>query len=207
MKTSIVAAVLLLAGVCQAGNWNLNYQNFWDLDNALFDSAEGGQVQYQVPLGLDGVGVGLSAGYLQVDVDDQAWTTGRRCRRRTHTLDGDVDDVPLGISLLYSRQVTDALSVGLDTGFRYHLLDSDLTYTSRWRRWTDSAHVDIDNAVTYHVAGNLLWALNQTVSLLVGGGYQWDIDDDAIRVNGHDLGFSNSMEGPFAQAGILIRTQ
>ena len=213
MKKLVLCVVLCMASACMAGEWVLNYEYLSDLENDLFNDAQGGSVQYRIPI-AGGLSAGLSAGYLTVDVDDQSSSTGSRCRRMLQTLDGDVTDVPLGISAIYALDINSSLRAVLDTGFKLHLLDSDLTYTETRRRGrrsrTESQSVDIDNALTYHVGGVFEWLLKDTdacqIAAAVGGGYAWDLDSDQLRVAGQNMPFDNSMEGCYLTAGVVIRT-
>ena len=119
--------------------------------------------------------------------------------------------MPLGISILYNVDLNSWLRVGLDTGVKYHLLDSDITLDSRQCRFADSQQVDIDNALTYHVAGNIEALFyksdNCNIAGVVGGGYQWDLDPDPMSIGGRASPLDNSLQGAFVHGGIVIRTK
>ena len=209
MKKCIVCLiVLVMVSMASAGDWGVTYQNLFDMDNQVFDGGQGAQVQYQIPVGP--IGIGLSAGYMSYEVNGQKWTEGR-CIKTHYEFDGDVTDVPLGISILFDVDLNSWLRVGLDTGVKYHLLDSDITLDSRMWRFSDSQQVDIDNAITFHVAGNIEALLYKSddcnIAGVIGGGYQWDLDSDQMSIGGRTSPLDNSLQGAFVQGGIVIRTK
>ena len=123
-------------------------------------------------------------------------------------LGGAIDNMPIGIGLLYIVPIDTTTQLTVETGVQYNINDADVS-----RQLTDPNSMDyvqVDNSWTCRFGVNLEKVVRTTAwsrtSLLLGIGYQWDISSTPnATIRGIDMGMDNSLEGMLFRVGIVVK--
>lgn len=125
--------------------------------------------------------------------------------------------VPLGISLLlreyYMSRDLGECQLTLEAGCRYMRCNSDLELVRTERVWlnpgqiqevvTDYA-VDCDDGIVGRVAASLTIPVNDQSSLLIAGGYQFDVDSGTASVDSLGQSTPLDLSAFFAKVGLAF---
>jgi len=225
MKRALITGTVFLS-ILLISQPALAYRPQWDLQGAyqyvspqgdMWDKAQGGEFTpvywYSRYMGL-----AFCGGYSKWDVADrtdvQASVPGSY--ERFQTWSGDVQYIPVGLTALSRQEIelfkTD-MELTLAAGFRYMIASSNVQVTETERIWQNLGplsetqtdyDVDYDNGWITRVGANLLWPVNRQVSILLGAGYQFDLNKGDATVK--DLGISESvdLEASYFQVGLTI---
>jgi len=105
---------------------------------------------------------------------------------------GDASVTSLGASLLYRSQPTEDIILGMNIGFRYALVDSTIYAEAAYdgpggpRYLYDK--INIDNTMLLVIGGEMEFELSHDISLILGAGYQVDLNKPEETYAGSSLG-------------------
>lgn len=168
-------------------------------DDDVFDEGWGGELQVRFWI-TPSLGIALAGGYAQWEVDERRFTVGEGRGVLDADLDGEIDMVPVGASLLLRPFSGDRVGLVLEGGARYVFIDSDTDVRIAGTR----NRIDVDDAVIAVAAATIEIDLTEDVFLAIGGGYQWDVDKGDAEFLDEDFD-DIELEAAFAQAGIGVR--
>ena len=176
-----------------------------------------GSDDYEGGLGLEGrlrlwlgpkVGLGLSLGLSSWDFNSQQ-VESRELFVVTHlSAAGNISLIPIGGSLLL-RPIDDGdISLTLEAGFRYVVVNSDIELNVRaadvfGNRQNVADTVDIEDGIVGVLGATLEKKLGPEVSLLIGIGYQFDVREGTVEFNGVELG-DNELKALQIGIGLAI---
>jgi len=202
-----------------AGQWEVQQAfDYYQPDDAFWDQAYGGEtmlVYWQQP----GLGVAFAAGLSQWESRGERATliSNPGTFERFQAWEGDVQYVPLGVSLLlrenYMSRDLGECQFTLEAGCRYMRCNSQLELVRTERVWlnpgqiqevvTDYA-VDCGDSVVGRVAASLAIPVSDQSSLFVTGGYQFDIDRGTISVDSLGQSAPLDLSAFFARVGLAF---
>jgi hypothetical protein len=174
----------------------------------IYDDAGGAEVRLQFWVNPT-IGLALVGGWSRWNLDDQRAVVRRGDDFVSAEVEGEIDYMPVGASLLFRVFNTDRVALVLEGGARYVFVDdseSDVNVsivgpgTSRVTR----QRMKIDDGVVAIAAVFLELSLTDDVFLLLGGGYQWDLDEGDVNFLDEDIQ-DNKLEAAMAHAGLGIR--
>jgi len=154
------------------------------------------------------LGFSLAGGVSSWEVDDLGASVYGGPAVGVSSRDGSVDLVPIGGSILYRPTLGDNISVILEGGLRYVIVDSDVKVgTTALSALGDvmvtSEKVDIDDGVVGLIAASLESELSPGLTLFGGIGYQFDISKGDAKMAGENLG-KNELKSFFLRVGIAV---
>jgi opacity protein-like surface antigen len=223
MKTTVVLIlVTAMSSVifAQGNGWSVegDIEAIFPSDG-LWDKGLGGEVKL-INWMSPGFGVGVCAGIANWDIDSDSHQFNPNIVsviNRMQTWDGDVQYIPLGVSV-FSRTTpsSNGSCFGIEAGLRYMVNDSDMKLTNTDTQTSGSSvltvtsnhDVDTDDGFVGRIAARAEVPLNgqQGASLFVTGGYQFDLSTGDARVDEGGVTYSQDLElaGFFANIGFAI---
>lgn len=154
------------------------------------------------------VGFALAGGLANWDINEQEAVVSDGFVAVGVSMEGSVLLVPIGGSILFRPTLADNLSLILEGGLRYVVVESDAQATIAAANALGAvvggtADIEIDNGIVGLIAANVEAELSPGFSLLGGIGYQFDIAKGDAKWMGEDLG-DNELKAFFIRAGIAI---
>jgi hypothetical protein len=172
-----------------------------------WDSAAGVEAQLRF-WNEFGVGLGLSIGSEQWNAAPDFYEESDGNGYYSMAVDGQLNAVPVGISLLQRWYVTGRLALILEAGVRYVFCDSHMTVNTV----IDDAQgqdyyqdpIKVDNALVGVVGLTLEGDLNEFVAICGGIGCQMDLLKPHETYLGNDIGYS-SLQAAVFSFGLAIK--
>lgn len=154
------------------------------------------------------VGLALSIGAASWQVDEQEEIVSDGFTAVGMSIDGDVTLIPLGGSLLFKPVNDDKISLSLEAGLRYVIVDSGVDAEVAAANATGALvamkdTVEIDDGVVGVLGANIEGRVSKTTSLFAGIGYQFDIVKGDATFAGEDIG-ENELKALIVRAGFVI---
>ena len=215
MKTLSVALLVLFlaAPFSQAEGARSNFEIagigtiYVPQDDDLYDGGAGVEIQARFwPTPYIGAALAFGSATWAINEQDLAWRQGDVAAEAS--LDDYVDLTPIGVSLLLRPIDTSRVSLTLEGGARYVIVDSQAEVKINARGPDSRIFVrdtlDIDDGIVAVAAATLDIKLNSQVSLLGGAGYQFDLQKGDITMLGESFGH-NKLESLLIQAGVAVR--
>lgn len=213
MKTNIavviVASLLGFGAVAQDEGRGLDLtlagQYFIPGDDETYDQGWGVEAQARFWMNKH-VGLALAGGGANWEINQQEEALVDDGVGFVATFDGDVELIPLGGSILFRPLANESITLTLEAGARYVLVESEAGFEGRFVDPSGAVvlideTVDIEDGVVGLVAANLEGRLGARSFLFLGGGYQFDIDEGHASWRGQDLG-ENELESVFIRGGL-----
>ena len=210
MRTSVLCVTLLgcftLCPVGQAVNrsdivFDLSYHdpdmdNLYD-DGLMFDVMVRGWYENNL-----GFAVAVGGGGYRADTRASSFGAGKVT---TVKASGNVWMLPIGMSGLYQIALGKHGLLSFDAGFRYVMNNSkaDLRATIPGSG-TFKDELDIEPGWTGVLGLNYERQISDSVSWLIGGGYQFDIDRGEVEWQGLDID-DNELESLFLRVGLVFK--
>jgi len=206
--TSLLAGLTAFAAPAEQTNLKTSLLYYIPSDDDVWDNGYGADVQLQF-WQSETFGLGLSIGIANWDL------AGSSTEGRDFVLeeDGSATLIPIGGSVLFRPAVSGNATLTLEAGIRYVIIeaDADVDYAVATSRGfiAGSAEYDADDAVMGLVQADLEFPVNETASLFVGAGFQFDIDESEASVNILGEEFATDVEGQafFIRVGAIIEFQ
>jgi len=149
-----------------------------------------------------GFGVAVGAGGYRADGTASSFTTGTVTPAKAS---GNVWTLPIGMSGLYQIPLGEDAVLSFDAGFRYVTVHSDADLRATLAGvGTFKDEIDIDNGWTGVIGLNYERQISDSISWLVGGGYQFDLAKGEAEWRGIDLG-DNELESVFLRIGMVFK--
>ena len=151
------------------------------------------------------VALGLSVGVQEQEVrDDIGGTHKLGWFKIPWSLDGDIMDVPLGVSAIVKKPIKvggfgDVILTG-QAGAKYHVMSDDLTY----KLGPLESRPSMDDTVTCNFGLAIEKEVIKNVSLVAGVEYQYDLSENSVELNGREL-FDNDLTGWAFRVGGAIK--
>lgn len=115
-----------------------------------------------------------------------------------------VEMIPLGLSALYQVKMTDRLSIQLEGGVRYVIINSDLSVGLDTGSPTiQYLTMEFDDGVVGIIGADLLLRISDYVHLQGGIGYQVDLVKGDINLEGVAVG-ENELQALYFKAGLVL---
>lgn len=176
-------------------------------DDDTYDSGFGAEGQIRFWENAN-VGFALAGGIASWDINEQEIVESDGFTAIGASIEGSILMVPIGGSILVRSMLADNLSLTLEGGLRYVIVESDAQMefavaNARGVFVGGSADIEIDNGIIGLVAANIEAELSPGVSLLCGFGYQFDIAKGDAKWMGEDLE-ENELKAFFLRAGIAL---
>lgn len=205
----IIMAMCVFAGVAAAQvNTDLSVSGLYYApdDDDTYDYGLGAEVQARFWL-ADQFGFALAAGVASWEANEESYSLSDGFETLDLDIDGDVFLLPLGGSILFKPEISDQLSLVLEGGIRYVLVESnvdvDAEYFDGIFTTTLKDEVEIDDGLIGVVGATLEIEVSSSISLLGGIGYQFDLSEGDAEFEGVEIG-ENELEAFFARAGLVL---
>jgi hypothetical protein len=118
---------------------------------------------------------------------------------------GNIWMMPIGMSGLYQIPLGKDAILSFDAGFRFVTVHSNANLRATLAGvGTFKDEIDIDNGWTGVIGLNFEKQISDSISWLIGGGYQFDIDKGEAKWRGVDLG-DHELESAFVRIGIVFK--
>jgi len=172
-----------------------------------YDSGFGAEAQVRFWQNQN-LGFALAGGLANWNINEQEAVVSDGFIAVGVSIEGSVLLVPIGGSILFRPTLGDNLSLILECGLRYVVVESDVEVTFAAANAFGAvvggtADIEIDNGLVGLIAANLEAELSPGFSLLGGVGYQFDIAKGDAKWMGEDLG-ENELKAFFIRAGLAI---
>lgn len=181
--------ICCLAVTSQAYEWEMQGAGGLMLpSDDMWDSAWSGE--FKVIAWDEDFGLALTAGLSQWNVKDKEKTLVSTSNRTTwHKWDGDVQYIPLGVSLLQRCDLSDwedaPLIAQFEAGLLYMMSNGNMQITetdrvlitlpSTYSETVTTTKVTTDDTLVARVGVSLQWDMNQQTVGILSGGYQFDL--------------------------------
>ena len=208
-KLIVMFVVLLMASVAFAETDVVITTGITDIsDNAEMENPWGGEVLLRHDLFTISdmpVALGLSVGMQEQEMRDNiGGYFGRNCWKIPWSVDGDIMDVPLGVSAIIKKPIKiggfgDCI-LAAQAGAKYHVMSDDITYSIG----SFESRANIDDVVTCNFGLAIEKEIAKNVSLVAGVEYQYDLSENSVELNGRDL-FENDLTGWAFRVGGAIK--
>ena len=156
-----------------------------------WSSGTGADVQLRFWDG-SGVGVALAAGIQSWDTREAYLETDDGTSAVATQLRGGADLIPFGASVLMGGPVGDRLAVLVEAGLRYAVVDSSVVADIAYVDDRGSAYaqdpIEIDDTFLAVFGLDLAFAVSETLCLIAGVGYQFDLMQPDQTIYGSSLG-------------------
>lgn len=201
----VMAAVQSYAALKPSVDFSIGGLYYTPQDDDSYDYGYGAEIQPRFWL-IDQVGFALSVGYADWQINEMSESASEDGITVSASIDGDVRLVPMGGSLLIRPIKTDKLSVILEGGVRYVVVDSSAeckveAHNEEGESYSMKETIDMDDGVVGVVAATIEGKISKNVSLFIGGGYQYDISKGEVKILDEDAG-KNELEAFFVKAGL-----
>jgi len=149
-----------------------------------------------------GFAVAVGAGAYRADASTNSFASGTV---RNAKASGHVMMLPIGISGLYRLPLGEDAALSFDAGFRYVLVEPNADLRATLNGAGPINHkIDIDHGWTGVLGLNYEKKISENVAWLVGGGYQFDIDEGRAQWLGVNIG-DNELESLFIRIGLVFK--
>jgi len=138
-------------------------------DFGLYESGVGMELQFRDWVNQPW-GYLLAIGYAEWQADSGATKPGANF----YDYDGDLEIIPFGASAIYQVFSDDDLSVTLEAGFRYLIMDSKIDARNSDQSPTERYDLDIGDSIVARFAGDVEYVLSKDFIGAVGLAYQLD---------------------------------
>ena len=165
-------------------------------DNSLWTDGYSGNIQARVPLAQN-LDLGLGLGYVRYNLEGTAGKTGHCRKSSTYATGGNVKAIPVDLSGIYSIPIG-TCKLELEAGASYNFVtDTDVKTTTKSRRRTTYLDTDLGDFWLCHLGANVVIPIGMP-SIVLGGGYQWDLGRTDFGSN------TNNTEGAFCKVGLML---
>lgn len=151
-------------------------------------------------------GVALTAGIQSWQAPDEFDEWEEAGEYYSSWIGGNTTLVPLGVSFLYRRELMPPLSLSLETGVRYVLVDSSISVEAVADNGVAitevSDTIETENTFLVVLGLNLEARIVEGMNLSIGLGYQLDMTEPHESLLGEDLG-ATSFGGMTASMGVV----
>jgi hypothetical protein len=207
----LAAAVALSARAAEERPFNPEIAGFANLylpaDDDTYEVGAGMEAQVRLWLHPK-VGVAFAIGGASYAIDEQEIEFVGRDVAVDASFEGDVSLAPIGLSLLLKPVKTETLSLTLEAGVRYVMVESyaeiEIDSVQPGLRTIIDDEVDIDDGIVAVALLQLEYRVGRQISLVGGAGYQFDLEKGDVEFLDEDLG-ENELEAALIQAGLIIR--
>jgi hypothetical protein len=213
MKTMLLALVglLLVSGAAWAAEPDGSTVDLVVLgtyyapeNDKIYDESWGAEVQLRFWMN-EMAGLALAGGYAEWNFNEDIGEDKDLEDLFDFERDGDVALIPVGASLLLRPVNTARVCLVLEGGVRYVFVDADVAEDALTPQLGFLKNkVDIDDGLVAIATAQLQLNLTDTIFLLAGAGYQWDIEKGDVDVGDTKVG-ENELESFLAQAGLGLR--
>lgn len=156
----------------------------------------------------DNVGLSFAFGVANWEMNDFEAFVSEGSTTVGVALEGAAILFPIGVSTHVRLPLMDNLAITLEAGLRYVIVASDaeagfVAIDGRGNAVYGVADLEFDDGFIGLVGVNIEAELAPGLSLLVGGGYQFDIAKGNVKWMGEDLG-ENELEAAFLRVGLSM---
>lgn len=196
--TAVLIAVLLIAPAFAVDVYVGGTYTGSDPTTPLTETY-GAEAQLRLPI-AGNLQLGIGAGYERIGLQPDKNVWSKRCITLSNETVGDVKNIPLGVSLLYTIDLGDkGWAIIGEAGAEYNVMDYDVYENQSvsmcgWSQGSSSQVEGLGNVWTAPVGAYLRIPLGK-LGLQVGGGYQFQIDK---------LQHGRFMENAFGKIGLII---
>lgn len=197
---SLSAASELELGI--SGGW------YFPDDGDSFENAFGGELALREWMSHN-VGLAFAVGGMYWDVKEV--TVGSTSKRKAIDLgvNGSMTAIPLGPSLLVSPDIRMPVHLVLEVGGRYVIVNSSAEVAESHIDLVNQGdvlyrNVDFDDCWIGVVNLQVEGEFNQSVNWMIGAGYQFDIVESDVVIQGLDVA-DLSMEAFSARCGLIVK--
>jgi hypothetical protein len=189
-----------------SGQTAISVLYFSPKDDDTYDFGLGAEAQVRF-WGEEGFGWALSVGLCSWAIEDQSLSGTDGSLSVSADFDGSVLLLPLGGSVLFRPKLSDEVSLVLEGGLRYVVVnsnvDADLEVSDGSTTVFAKEEVDVENGFVGIIGANLEIEVAETTDLLVGIGYQFDLAEGDVELLDEKLG-ENELEAFYVRAGVAI---
>lgn len=122
-------------------------------------------------------------------------------------IDGKVLTLPIGGSVLFRPMMKENISVTIEAGIRYVLVESDAEveyYYEDITGYTEyiKEEIEIDNGIVGLIAVDVEGKISKDMVVFAGVGYQFDIDKGDAELSALDISAENELEALVVRGGL-----
>jgi len=185
-------------------------------DENVYKNGYGGEIQARFWLPDEIIGISVAVGGASWNVEDRKKTIYTYMNYNYHTytksithekIGGDVALFPLGGSILIRPIHIDRVSLTLEGGVRYVVVDSQVDYEFAYSDVLGNSEyfkgkADYGNGVVGIVGANLEVKIVNPLFVFIGAGYQFDISKGKITLPGATGSSDNGLKAFYGKAGL-----
>lgn len=215
MKRIVVLLVVLVAcTLCSpaifAQDWSSKHElavsGSWFIpsDSDVFERQRGAELELRQWMNSN-VGLAFGVGLGRWEVDQVQFRETKTVPAIDLSTSGDVTTIPFGPSILFCTDVDKPLRFVLEAGVRYVEVDSSVRVSpSEQAGAVSGKRVNLDEAWLGVLNAQLEGGLNEYIGWLLGLGYQVDLKESDVEVQGYDVS-EISFEALALRGGFIVR--